>query len=386
MGSLELQGSRSPSVPASPLASPTAAVSLAESPSPVPSLAPGWERHTVQTGLDAPLTRVAWTGTRFLAVDAVGGSLLDSTDGRTWHQQPRLADGSVGMVAVGPGRVLAVGTANVPGSVVAIWHSTDGLNWSATPDGASLHGRDGAFITMAAVVPAGDGWLAVGGEQLMCAPGPCLVRAVVWASPDGLQWTRRADTAALQDAEMTGVVRTQAGYVAVGDAAVDPSLPDSAIRPAIWTSPDGRTWTRSDRLPVVTAAKDADVVLDSVAVTGSRVVAVGHGTQGNGWVDAFAWWNEGGTWSAVEIGRFFPSQGVKVAAVPGGLLAMFVTGDDKTCPRAIWSSADGSSWGCIGNDPAFAGSTISDAAVAPAVEVLVGYGTVGAVVWTAAPH
>lgn len=364
-GSREPQVSPSPSVPASPLASPSASVALAESPSPVPSLAPGWERNAVETGLGAPLTRVVWTGTRFLAVDVVDGTLLDAMDGRTWHQQPRLpGDGFAGLVAAGPEGLLAVGSVNAEG-VIAIWHSRDGLDWSATPDSASLHGRGGAFITMAAVVAVGAGWLAVGGENLSCRP----------------------DTAAMQHADMTGVVRTPSGYVAVGEAAADPSRSDSAIRPAVWISPDGRTWTRSDRLPTVKAAKDADVVLDSVTATGSRVVAVGHvAPRAGGWADAFAWWSDGGTWSSVEIGRFYASQDVRVAAVPGGLLAMFGFGSDTTCSSAIWSAVDGSSWSCIGNDPAFAGSAVSDAAVSPDIEVLVGSGSDGAVIWTSAPH
>jgi hypothetical protein len=358
----------------------------AGSPSPVPSLALGWERATIQTGLSAPLTRVVWTGTRFLAVDAVDGTLLDSTDGRTWHQQPRIADGYVGQVAAGPEGIVATGSRNAEG-VVAIWHSADGLNWSPAPDAASLHGG-GYFITMAAVMATSAGWLAVGGENLSCIPGACrLVRAVAWTSPDGLEWTRSSDSAVMQQAEMTGVVHPPSGYVAVGDAAADPSRTDSAIRPAVWTSPDARTWTRSDQLPVVKAAADADVVLDGVAVTGSRVVAVGHvSTQAGGPEDAFAWWSDGGKWSSVEIGRFTLSQGVRIVAVSGGFLAMFGFGTDTTCSSAIWSSADGSSWSCIGNDPAFAGSAVSDAAAAPEVEVLVGSGTDGAVVWVSTPH
>jgi hypothetical protein len=186
---------------------------------------------------------------------------------------------------------------------------------------------------------------------------------------------------------MTGVVRTPSGYVAVGDAAADPSRPGSAIRPAVWTSPDGRTWTRSDRLPVVKAANDANVVLDGVAATGNRVVAVGHvDTQAGGSADAFAWWSDGGKWSSIEIGRFYLSQAIRVVAVSGGFLALFGFGSDATCASAIWSSADGSSWSCIGNDPTFAGSAVSDAVVALGVEVLVGSGTDGAVAWTSTPH
>jgi hypothetical protein len=385
----ELRTDRAPDV----LPSRSPATSPAASPATSPaastqSLAPGWERQAIQTGLGVPLlTRVVWTGTRFLAVDLVDGTLLDSTDGHAWHQQPRVAGGYVNQVAAGPAGVLATGSRNTDtGGVVAIWQSPDGLSWSATPDAPSLHGTNGAFLSMAAIPGAGDGWLAVGGESLSCAPGPCLVRAVTWMSPDGLQWTRGPDTGAMQHAGMTGVVRTPTGFVAVGDADADPSGVGSAVRPAVWTSPDGRAWTQSGGLPVVKAPKGANVILDSVAAIGSRVVAVGHvSSQAGGAEDAFAWWSDGGTWSSADIGPFTLSQGVRVVAVPGGLLAMFGFGSDARCSSAIWSSVDGSAWTCIGNDPAFAGAAVADAAAAPGVEVLVGSGPNSAFVWTSAP-
>ena len=189
----------------------------------------------------------------------------------------------------------------------------------------------------------------------------------------------------MQHAEMTGVVHGPSGYVAVGDAAMDGTLPASAIGPVVWASPDGRTWTRSDALPAVKATAGADVGLDGVAATGGRIVAVGHvSTPAATWSAAFAWWSDGGPWSSVEIGRFDLSQRVRVVAVHGGLLAMFVTGSDISCSSAIWSSADGSSWNCAGNDPAFDGAAVFDAAASPDVEVLVGSDNNGAVVWTSA--
>lgn len=385
-GSPEPHTLPSPNPPASPLPSPGASGSPAGTPGPVSSVAVGWSRAALPAGLDAPLTRVVWTGSRFLAVQRVDGTVLDSLDGRTWHQQPAIPDGFVEQVAAGPGGVLAIGSVNAQG-VVAIWHSADGLRWERTPDAPSLHSRDGAFLTMATVVAAGGGWLAVGGETLNCIPGACrLVRAVVWSSPDGLRWTRQPDTATIQHAEMTGVTSSPSGYVAVGDAAADPTRLGSPIQPAVWTSSDGQTWTRSDRLPTVAAPGDADVVLGSVAVAGSRVVAVGYVRTHGGPDEAFAWWSDGGPWASVEIGPFVGSQGVRIVAVPGGWLAMFGPGADPPCSSALWSSVDGSAWSCLGNDPAFAGSTVSDAAAAPTVEVLVGADPDGAVVWTAPLH
>ena len=362
--------------------------SLLASPSQAASFGAGWQRITIQPALDAPLTSVVWTGTQFLAVDRVFGTIVASTDGRTWQRQPPIDDGVLGQLAAGPQGVLGVGARHGDSEgVVAIWRSADGITWPSAPDDVSLHGG-GTFLTMARIVDADGGWLAVGGESVNCIPGACrLVRAVTWTSPDGLAWARGVDSAATQHAEMTGVVHTPSGYLAVGDAAADPSRTDSAIRPAVWTSSDGRSWTRSAQLPLVVAAEDADVILDSVATVGARVVAVGHvSTQTTAAGLAFAWWRDGDTWSSAEIGQFIPSQGVRLAAVPGGLLAMFGAGTGATCSSSIWNSDDGSSWSCIGNDPVFADSTVSDAAVSPDAEVLVGSGPDGAVVWTSARH
>ena len=363
----------------------TAGPSLAASPSQVASLGASWERITIQPALDAPLTSVVWTGTQFLAVGGVFGTVVASTDGRTWQPQQRIEDGLLGQVVAGPQGVLGIGSRNAEG-VVAIWRSADGITWTSAPDDASLRG--GGFLTMATIVDTDGGWLAVGGETLSCIPRACrLVRAVTWTSPDGLAWTRGVDSAAMLHAEMWGVVHTPSDYLAVGDAAADPTQTDSAIRPAVWTSSDGRSWARSAELPRFAAAEDADVILDSVTTVGDRVVAVGHvSTQTSAAARAFAWWRDGDTWSVTEIGQFIPSQGVRLVAVPGGLLALFGPGTGTSCSSSIWSSDDGSSWSCIGNDPVFADSTVSDAAVSPDAEVLVGSGPDGAAVWTSARH
>ncbi|TAL05933.1 MAG: hypothetical protein EPO00_12045 [Chloroflexota bacterium] len=327
-----------------------------------------------------------WTGTQFLAVERVEGAVIASTDGRTWQEQPRIDDGVLGQLAVGPRGVLGIGSRNAEG-VVAIWKSADGVSWTSATDDISLHGRDGTFLTMTGIAGRGGGWLAVGGESLSCTPGACrLVRAVSWTSPDGLTWSRGEDSAAMQRAHMNDVVRTVSGYIAIGSAAADPARADSAIRPAVWMSTDGRSWKRSEALPVVEADADADIELDSVAVIGGRVVAVGHAsTQTSASAAGFAWWTDGDTWSSAEIGPFYPSQDIRVAAAMGGFLAMFGTGPDPSCPRSIWRSADGASWSCTGNDPVFADSTVFDAAASPLAEVLVGSGPDGAVVWTSHP-
>jgi hypothetical protein len=67
--------------------------------------------------------------------------------------------------------------------------------------------------------------------------------AAVWTSPDGATWTRATpDTAVFGGSsrqEMLGVVVTADGVVAVG---FDDSGGDGDA--AVWTSPDGATWSR----------------------------------------------------------------------------------------------------------------------------------------------
>jgi hypothetical protein len=378
---LSTPSSHSSSAPVASAAVP----SRPDEPSSLPSPSSVWAHATIPNRIASPLSRVTWTGTQFLA--AGSGTLFASDDGRTWQQQPQIPDGFVDQVAAGPEGLLAVGQVNAEG-VVAIWHSGDGRTWTRTPDAASLHGRDGAFLTMAAIVSTGTGWLAVGAENVNCVPRTCsLVRGVGWTSPDGLVWTRSADGAAVQQADITGVVRTSSGYLAVGAAAADPSRVDSAIRPAAWTSQDGRTWARTEQLPAVDAARGADVMLDAVAVSGGRVVVVGHvGTPDAAHSDAFAWWSNGGAWSSVDIGQSIQTEPVRVVAVPGGLLAILGTGLGTACASALWTSLDGSSWGCLRDDTAFAESTVFDAAVSPEAEVLVGSNDYGALAWVSTPH
>jgi hypothetical protein len=191
----------------------------------------------------------------------------------------------------------------------------------------------------------------------------------------------------MQHAEMTGVVRASSGFVAVGAVAADTSRTEALVQPAVWISPDGRTWTRSDELPPVDAAPTADVMLDAVTITGSRVVAVGHlATPDALYSDAFAWSSDGGTWSSVGIGQFSQSQPVRVVAVPGGLLTILGPSSGTACASGMWTSVDGSSWDCLRDDTAFADSSVFDAAVSPEATLLVGSSGDGALAWVSPPR
>ncbi len=185
-------------------------------------------------------------------------------------------------VASGPAGIVAVGYAQDPadGRVrAAIWASRDGRAWQRVELGSSP--VDAHF---AAIASNPQGYVIVGWvEHYLDTPGDIRGRAASWTSPDGITWTRATDTAdmdigpcwdALETAScggMHGVTASNGGFVAVGHTRTEASA-NGKLRPATWTSPDGKTWTRTD------GGLDFggnDGFLSAVTAGGFGVVAVG---------------------------------------------------------------------------------------------------------------
>jgi hypothetical protein len=349
--------------------------------SPGPPASAGWERSPDQAALAGiRLESVVWTGSRFVAIsDELEATALDSSNGQTWHRQPAFGitawTEGPSIVAAGPGGVVAVGGGN--GGPLAIWHSDDGLTWSTVPDQPALYAEDGLFEHVAAVIADGDGWFAVGGESITSVTTP-LVRAVVLTSADGIRWTREPDSAALDRAEMTGVVRGPESYLAVGNALADQTGERSSLRPATWTSPDGRTWTRQSAPPAFDmpaasgGGEPVDLVLEGVAFQGERFVAVGGVDRHDGRpARALAWWSEGGAWTPVETGAIPDVSRLAIKGLAGGFA---ITGGPAAgCSAGTWISSDSSAWICAGDGPPFAGYVVVGVAASPGFEVRVGY-------------
>ena len=150
--------------------------------------------------------------------------------------------GDIEAVAAGE-RLVAVGDgcgASLPTCHVAIWTSEDGETWDRVPDGPLF--RAGDYTTsrrgeLTDVVATDSGFLAVGRSR----EGGTR-RAVVFWSNDGVRWTRSRDDASLLLGTMEAVVSTPNGFVAVGNV-----LEGTVARAAVWTSPDGLAWVRTDR-------------------------------------------------------------------------------------------------------------------------------------------
>ena len=110
----------------------------------------------------------------------------------------------------------------------------------------------------------------------------------------------------------------------------------SEARPAIWSSGDGRTWTRATAVPEV-----ASGVLNDVALVGDVLVAVGWQTPepGSPRDDGLAWVsNDGITWSSGDGAESFAGSRILSVAEGSGRAVALGSGADGTI-RA-WASAD----------------------------------------------
>ncbi|MEO8207828.1 MAG: hypothetical protein ABI598_02240 [Chloroflexota bacterium] len=346
---------------------------------------------------------MTFTGTRFLAVtsnEPATGLLLESTDGRSWDRMtPLETDGwTIGPALLATDRqgVIAIGGGN--GGPIAVWRAEDGRSWARVADQDAFQMRDRAFEGIEAVIPMEGGWLAVGGGQYNDT-GPALVRAIVLTSPDGLYWTREADRAAFTHAVMKGIVRTTAGYAAVGAVIGSSAAGVSELHAALWTSLDGLDWSLSTTPPAFdlpTSTGRTDVILDGITVIGDRMVVVGHvdrydvGESSPRESMAITWWSDGGTWTPVQIGPYNDVGPLSIIATPGGFLVLGAAIDAR-CAGGAWASPDGTSWRCFASETLFDGFEITGFAASPDREVLVGTGnTPGtdgvSATWTLARH
>ncbi len=252
-------------------------------------------------------------------------------------------EASVKSTAMAGGQQVAVGSAD---GYPAIWHRAAGRSWSlVTP--LSLVSANPGLTALTSVTHGAAGWLAVG------APGP-----IVLTSANGITWQRsEAATQHLAGAVAAAAVAGPQGYVIVG-AKLKPTsgcLPivwwsvdlsswtkgsdvadedDSSVvvtaaagpagfvsggaydsKPAVWTSADGRTW-KTVLLPF--AAGDRNGQLSEMAVSGRRVVALGHQTSADGTVTPLAEVSADGgqSWRMVSFGSTGP--GTSITALTSG--------------------------------------------------------------------
>ena len=225
--------------------------------------------------------------------------------------------------------------------------------WSRIPHDEAVFGGGGEQ-SMHGVTVGGPGLVAVGATDGWQGDGD----AAVWTSPDGITWTRVPhDETVFGGATMWDVTVGGPGLVAVGwDGDILDDSPD--VDAAIWTSVDGVTWSRVLHDDEVFGA----AFITSVTVGGPGLVAVG-GTDGfftDG--DAALWTSVNGiTWSRVAHDETVfggaNSQVINDVTVGGpGLVAVGNDGgigpwdNNADTNAAVWTSVDGITWWRVPHD------------------------------------
>lgn len=225
--------------------------------------------------------------------------------------------------------------------------------WSRVPDIEEVFGGVESQ-QMLSVTAAGPGLVAVG-----VAESAGDEDAAVWTSPDGISWSRvRHDEKVFGGAEnqvMLSVTAAGPGVVAVGS---DQSSGD--LDAAVWTSPDGITWSRLPLDEDSVLAGSGSQLMFSVTAGGPGLVAVGSdGPLGD--ADAAVWTSADGMgWSrvrhdeAVFGGENFQAM-VSVTTGGPGLVAVGLELSDDGQDAAVWTSPDGIAWSRVGHDEAVFG-------------------------------
>ena len=309
---------------------------------------------------------------------------------------------------VADGQQIAVGSAE---GYPAVWRMASGGSWALVTSLSQVSDAAG-LEALTGVTHGAQGWLAVG------APGP-----VVMTSADGTIWRSAAGPGSIT-ADLAGVSAVAAaagphGYVIVGtlvapgggcvaDVWWTPNLsfwfhahdvndvtgssqvlavaagPRGFVSagshngtPAVWTTTDGTTWT-TVVLPVPAGASSA--VLQQIAISGNRVVALGQATTPAGIVPiAELSVNGGSSWQQVPFSSPGPDTAfTALTASSGGFTAAGQFGEPGQRRVAAWTSATGIAWapapigGLAGSQT---GGSYQISALAPSGDAVTGIGS-----------
>ena len=271
------------------------------------------------------------------------------------------------VTAGGPGLVAVGREVSGRDSDAAVWTSPDGVTWSRVPHDEAVFGGE-ASQAMASVTGGGPGLVAVGSD------GPTDDSdAAVWTSPDGVTWSRVPDDEAIfGGAAMVSVTVGGPGLVAVGSVG---RFVDSDA--AVWTSADGVTWSRVPHDDVVFGGA-SEQSMASVTVGGPGLVAVGtDGSRDDG--DPAVWTSPDGiTWARVpddavlrgaERDELGADRQLMLDVTGGGpgLVAVGSEGSFAVADAAVWTSPDGVTWSRVPHDDAVFGGRFSQAMVSVTV-------------------
>lgn len=204
---------------------------------------------------------------------SVGSGVWSSADGFEWQrlaspaENPDLRHGEMLAIAAGGPGYVAVGNGN------SAWYSTDGSNWSlanvppAPTEFFTSRGYGAPEVAMHQIVVRGDTLVAFGTASYHTEDRG-LTSPVIWVSTDGRTWTDVPE--ALEDGEEGAVAVGPGGFVGAGND-------DGQI--VFRTSADGRTWEQvADLGPWRSEAADGtprELTVESITASDAGYVAAG---------------------------------------------------------------------------------------------------------------
>lgn len=223
---------------------------------------------------------------------------------------------NVARMAGGPPGWLIVGNRS---SGAAAWVSRDAAAFELIEGAPGLAGDRGGLTWAADAVATGEGWLVVGG---ILRPGRIDRDPAVWSSPDGRVWRRTEPPATDGYDELQRVVMVGGTPVAVG--------PRGAVFGA-WRRDQGR-WVASGEFGP--AGADGVPAVTGLAVVGDRIVAVV--SRGGGftlWISA----DRGGTWRPLVAPLAIPAGSGRTVTVAGAGDRLWLVADQGSM-ATIWSA------------------------------------------------
>jgi Tol biopolymer transport system component len=212
------------------------------------------------------------------------------------------------------------------------WVSTDGVSWEAVEArGSGLDlGRftavtSGPEIGVEGVAYGPGGFVAFGWARSGDRLSPTL-----WRSADGRSWERvpapqgfEAEGLMMPGPSLHAIAGSDDGYLLGGTIYAKP-----AARAAIWSSPDGSTWTLAQGDEVFDAGAYFDTMETPAAGGVSAVATAPSGV--------------GGAWSAVAVGCVNPPG--EPGAGPKGESSRAYDWTTGNCRAQAWRSSDGLAW------------------------------------------
>lgn len=280
--------------------------------------------------------------------ESTSGSSPTTLGGYRWIPVEPRQFGGVGLTAVAErpdGGLFAIGddlTGEADGTLLqpSTWTSPDGSVWTRLPDSPAFVSRRSSWEELVSdVVPYGSGFIAVGVEEQSDGSS---ADAAAWHSPDGKTWTR-SSVADGTGRTMDQVVATDHGFVAIGEAEYSFHAGFGGGT-AIWTSHDGRAWTRlADK-----AAPPRGTALRAIVASSDAFLSTAWFEHSEGETTSRQPVTAG-IWQSADAIHWQPIPGTplgvaQIVHTQRGLVAIGSDGSDESVRPASWRSDDGRSW------------------------------------------